>query len=347
MRHLWLWFCGYVQVCLNGRQINRFLNLCSRNGISLWKISYDAQRLVRAHVRLKDFYHLKTYLRKSKTHLKVLNKYGFPFWCYRHPRLKWMLCVIACLFVIGIYSCTYVWNIEISGNSIVSTEEILQCLKDENIIAGAKRKDINCSGIEYMLRQRYNQLGWVSVYMDHTNLCIEMKESIYDKFEDYPLDDGKRYDLVSNKDAIIYSIVTRKGKPVVEKDVSVKKGDVLVLGQCEIYDDIGEIKDIMYVCAQALVYGDVNYTYKWPMSEIEIAAWKIAEEYTNKSIAFLANLKMNQMIQKLEENGVIILDKNVMIDKEEKNIVFTGTIKTREQIGINIPVEEVREYEFE
>lgn len=347
MRHLWLWLCGYVQICLNGRQINRFLNLCSRNGVSLWKISYDTQRLVRAHVRLKDFYLLKTYLRKSKTHLRVLNKYGFPFWCHRHPRLKWMLCVIACLFVIGMYSYTYVWNIEIKGNSIVSTEEILQCLENENIIVGTKRKDINCSGIEYMLRQQYNQLGWVSVYMDHTKLCIEMKESIYEKFEEYPVDDGVRYDLVSNRDAIIYSIVTRRGSPVVEKNMPVKKGDVLVLGQCEIYDDIGEIKEIMYVCAQALVYGDVNYTYKWPMSEIEIAAWKIAEEYTNKSIAFLANLKMNQMIQKLEENGVIILDKNVMIDKEEKNIVFTGTIKTREQIGINIPVEEVREYEFE
>ena len=36
-----------------------------------------------------------------------------------------------------------------------------------------------------------------------------------------------------------------------------------------------------------------------------------------------------------------------MIEKEEKNIVFIGEIRTREQIGINISVEEQKEYEFE
>ena len=62
---------------------------------------------------------------------------------------------------------------------------------------------------------------------------------------------------------------------------------------------------------------------------------------------FYANQKISHILKKIEENGVIILDKNVMIDKEEKNIVFIGEITTREQIGINIPVEEQIEYEFE
>ena len=347
MRHLWLWFCGYVQVRLNGRQMNRFFNLCSRNGIPLWKISHDAQRMVCAHVRLSDFYQLKSYLRKSKTHLKVLKRYGFPFWCHRHPKLKWLLCILACCMALGIYSCTYVWDIKISGNSIVTTEEILECLESENIIVGIKRKEIDCTDIEYILRQRYNQLGWVSVYMDHTNLCIEMKESIYDKFEDFPIDDGRRYDLISDKDAVIYSIITRSGTPVVKKEMSVKIGDTLVLGQCDIYNDIGEIKETMYVYADALVYGDVMHIYRYPVSEIELAAWKIANVDSDVILLFFSELRMNQLVRNLEENGVIILDKNVMIDKKEKNIVFITTIEGREQIGINIPVEEVREYEFE
>ena len=347
MRHLWLWLCGYVQICLSGRQINRFLNLCSRNGISLWKISYDTRRMVRAHVRLQDFYSLKSYLRKSKTHLKVLRKYGFPFWCYRHPKSKWLLLVMMCCLVLTVYSYSYVWEIKIHGNVAVSTEEILQCLESEDVIVGIKRKDVDCTSIEYKLRQNFHQLGWVSVYINHTNLCIEMKESIYEEFEDYPIEDGRRYDLVADRDAVIYSIVTRRGTPIVEKEMSVKKGDLLVMGQCDIYDDIGEIKETLYVCADALIYGDVTYHAIYPMTELEIAGWKLAGEYSEYTLAFFSRLKLNQHIQKLEENGVIILDKNVMIDKKEKNIVFTGVIKTREQIGINIPVEEVREYEFE
>ena len=54
-----------------------------------------------------------------------------------------------------------------------------------------------------------------------------------------------------------------------------------------------------------------------------------------------------EFIEKLEQNGVIILDKDVKIERKENAIVFLGEIKVREQIGINIPAEEVWEYEFE
>lgn len=347
MRHFLLWLCGYVQIRLNGKQINRFLNLCSRNGISLWRISYDAGRMVHAYVKLHDFYKLKTYLRKSKTHLKVIHKRGFPFWCHRHPRLKWFFVIVVCIFCLGLYSYTYIWTIKISGNSIISSQDILRCLETADITTGKKRNDIDCTDVEYLLRDNFHQLGWVTVYMDHTNLCIDIKESIYDDFDDYPIEDGKRYDLVSNRDAVIYSIVTRSGTPVVHENMTIRKGDVLVLGECEIYDDIGEIKEIMYVCADALIYGDVTYHLLYPVTEIEIAALKLAGVYSNKSLTFFANEKMDHILEKLKENGVIILDKNVMIDKKEKCVVLLTEIKTREQIGINIPVEENREYEFE
>ena len=347
MRHLWQWFCGYVQICLNGRQINRFLNLCSRNGISLWKITYDLERRVRVHIGLKDFYYLKPYLRKTKTNLRIINKKGFPFWCHRHPRLKWLLVIFFCCICLLFYSYTFVWKIELHGNEKISSNELLRYLEEHEITVGMKRNAIDCTEIEYLLRQNYNQLGWVSVYMDHASLCIEMKESLYDEFHDFPIKVDRAYHLIANKDAKIDSIITRSGTAVVEATMSVKKGDILVLGQCEIYDDIGEIKEIMQVYAQALIYGDVTYNFLEPLTEIEVLSLKIAGKYNNQALEFIANQKINRFIEKIEENGVIILNKNVMIDKKEKNIVFIGEVKAREQIGINIPAEEVWEYEFE
>jgi len=347
MRHFWLWLRGYVQVRLSGRQVNRFLNLCSRNGISLWRISYDLERMVRAHVRLRDFYYLKPYLKKTKTHLRIINRKGFPFWCHKHPRLKWMLLVMLCSFCLFLYSFSFVWEIQISGNSKVSTYELLDYLEMQEIIVGKKKDTIDCSAIEYMLREEFQQLGWVSVYLDHTRLCVEIKESLYDEFKDFPIEDGRAYHLIANKDAKIYSIVTRSGAPLVEEGAIVKENDVLVLGECEIFDDAGEIKEILKVHAEALIYGDVTYIFHEPITEMEIIALRIAGVYNEKMLTTLANQKMYHYIEKLEENGVIILDKNVMIDKKKKNIVFVGEIKAREQIGINIPVEEVRENEFE
>ena len=347
MRHFIQWLCGYIQVCLRGRQINRFLNLCSKNGIALWRISYDLSRNVRAHVRLKDFYYLKPYLKKTKTQLRILKRKGFPFWCYRHPRLKWMLFGAFFALCILIYSFSFVWEIKISGNFQITNAQLMHYLNEQEIITGKKRKDINCTEIEYLLRQNFDSLSWVSVYLDHTSLCIEIKESLYDEFLDYPIEDGRQYDLVANKDAYIYSMVTRSGTPAVKERMSVKKGDILVIGKCEIYDDIGEIKDTLKVCADALIFADVTYEFIEPLSEIEIVSLRLTDSYSNRRLYAIAEWKLNEFVEKLEQNGVIILDKNVKIDRIENRIVFSGEIKAREQIGINIPVEEVWEYEFE
>jgi len=346
MRHFWQWLCGYVCVCLNGRQLNRFLNLCSRNGIHLWHISYDMEHFIRVKLRLKDFYHLKPYLKKTKTHLKLLNRRGFPFWCHRHPKLKWFFVAVLCCICMAIYSFNFVWNINITGNSNVSSQDILDYLAKQKIEVGIKSNTIDCAAVEQMIRQEFQQIGWVSVYVRNTNLYVEIKESLYEEYE-WVNDKNIQYDLVSNKDAIIYSIVTRSGTSIIKEGDYVQKGDILVVGQCEIFDDAGEVKDVLKLRADAKIIGDVTYEIFGNFTEMEILSLKISGLYSDKMLMALANQKILHFMKILDENGVIILDKNVIIDKNNKNISFSGTIKAREEIGINVLMEETIDNEFE
>ena len=347
MRHLWQWFCGYICVCCKGRQVNRFLNLCSRNGIYLWRITYDVESSLRANIRLKDFYYLKPYLRKTKTKIRILSRKGFPFWCHRHPRMKWFLCICACVLCFGFYSLTYVWKIEVTGNTSVNTQEIIQYLQENHVEIGAKKNEIDCSGIEVLLREEFHQFGWVSVYVEHTNLCIEVKESLYDTVEHYGVEFGSQYDLIANKDATIYSIVTRAGKAVVKKGQSVKQGDILVFGQNDIYDDSGSVKDTLVFQARAEIWGDVVYDIEIPLTEMEIMSLKIVGKYDDATLLGMGYRKLQWYLQRLEDYNVIILNTEGNLVKKEKNISFRARIYAREQIGINIPVEETLENEFE
>ena len=347
MRHFWQWFCGYICVCVKGRQVNRFLNLCSKNGIQLWRINYDIEHSLRANLRLRDFYDIKPYLRKTKTKLRIISKKGFPFWCHRHPKLKWFLSIVFCLCCIGIYSLNFVWKIEVKGNEKVSTQEILDCLQENEINVGLKREEVDCSKIEWILREQFQQLGWVSVYFENIQLCVEVKESLYDVLGDSQTEEGKSYHLVANKDAVISSIVTRAGNALVKAGQSVKKGDILVLGQNEIFDDSGEIKNTLYFQADALIFGEVMYDIELPLSELEIMGLKISGNYNDSMLLKLGYQKVDFIIQKMSKNGVIVIDKNIKLQKNERKISFQVKIYTREQIGINIPVEEVRENEFE
>ena len=153
--------------------------------------------------------------------------------------------------------------------------------------------------------------------------------------------------FISNKNATIYSIVTRAGTAIVKKGDLVNKGDILVLGQNEIMDDNGEVKEILYFTADAQIWGDVIYEYIFPISEIEIVSLKIADVYDDNSLLSIGYRKLEHMLTELEMKDVIILDACGEIIKEENRIYFHAKIQAREQIGINIPVEEVRENEFE
>ena len=326
--------------------MNRFLNLCARNGIELWNVKADVEHMAKANLRLKDIYLLRPFLKKTKTRFRIVKKKGFPFWCYRHKYLKWVFVVAFFLTVFYLNSLTYIWEIQVSGNEKIPTGEILELIGAEELI-GKKRSSINCTDIEYQLRENYNRMGWVSVFTDHTNLCIYIKESLYEEYVFEEEDTIQQYDYIANKDARIYSIVTRSGTALVKKGDIVQTGDILVLGQYNIFDDSGAVKGTLSVKADALIYGDVLYEYRGFLTEMELLGAKIAGEDTEHAIKTLSFLKFNQFLENLEKNGVKILAKRVMIEQNEHDIFIKGSVRAREEIGTNIPVEEQVIHEFE
>ena len=349
MERIIQWFCGYICGVLTGKQLNRFLNLCSRNGIQLWCVSYDLERCVRCHLRLKDFYHLRPLLKKTKTKIKIIKKRGFPFWCHRHPYFKWFPVLCVCVLVLFLYSRTYIWNINISGNEAISQTEIIEFLEKENITTGISCKKIDCNQIELILREHYTNMGWVSVYVDKTNLCIQIKESLYDIYdrEEALSNEKRRFDYVANKDATILSIVTRSGTPMVQTGVDVKDGQVLIQGTYDVFDDAGLVKEVQLVKGDGLIYGRTEYIIPFGLNEMEIVSLKISGLYDKDTVSIIANKKMQQIISFFEENNVYIMEKNVMIENREKEYVFYAKLTCVEEIGKHMLVEEDKFNEFE
>lgn len=69
---------GYVQICVSGGQLERFLNLCKSRRISLEKIcSRDGDRIT-GYLAMKDFFLLRPVRSKSKVHICVLKNAVCP-----------------------------------------------------------------------------------------------------------------------------------------------------------------------------------------------------------------------------------------------------------------------------
>jgi similar to stage IV sporulation protein len=196
--------------------------------------------------------------------------------------------VCSILFACFLYSQTYIWNISIEGNRVISEGELLDYLESVDIKAGIRGKEIDCSQVELKIREKYDDIGWVSVYVDQTKLCINVRESLYDTYdkEDALSDKNKRYDLVADRDGTIISIVTRKGTSLVKPQDEVKKGQPLVEGTYKVLDDAGVVKSIQSVYGDALIFAETEYIIPLPMTEIEIMSLKIADLYNENTIYF-------------------------------------------------------------
>lgn len=275
---------GYIQIKITGQEPIRFLNLCKMRGIFLWNINCNDQK-IKACMRAKDYFLLHDILRKTGTKATVMKKNGMPFYI---PRLKkkciFFLAVILVLCYLLNMS-RFIWRIDCEGNQIITDENILDFLEENDIHCGTEKKEIDIEAIEFELRKKFPQITWVCLSFQETRLLVSIKENQY-VTECYSKEESNGTDLVANKDGIIVSIITRKGIPCVKAGDTVQKGDILVRGSVPVYDEAGEIIKYQIYDADATVIAQTKQQYVHSIDNIyEMKIYTGREKYC-QSISF-------------------------------------------------------------
>ena len=135
--------------------------------------------------------------------------------------------------------------------------------------------------IEKYLRIKFDSICWASAHIEGTCLYINVEEEQFDPaiYEDTKAKD-KCTNIYSKYDATITSIVTRSGTACVKKNDEVKKGDLLVSGECPILDDNQEVTKYLYVNSDADVFGKVVYEYQKELPITENIKMKTGNNYS-------------------------------------------------------------------
>lgn len=251
---------GYLKVSLTGYAPERFLNLCSNHDILIWNLVPSEQGYC-FYISIAGFRRLRPILRKTKTKIKIEKRVGFPFYLFRYRKRK--------LFVVGIFLFAgmifwlsgYIWKIEVQGNSYLSEEVLLTFLEKERCTFGCRKSRIDCEKLEEDLRSQYENVIWASVQIYGTKMTVSIQENLLPE-ESYETASNEISDIVASKNGIITSIVTRTGTPLITQGMEVQKGDILVSGRMELYQDDGSLLDYTYDSADADIYADVIYDYK-------------------------------------------------------------------------------------
>jgi similar to stage IV sporulation protein len=166
-------------------------------------------------------------LQDSNITYKLIKRTGILAVARRY-RLRYGFILGALLFtLITFLSSSIVWQIEITGNSILSNEEVLDALGSSGLSLGTPLKDIDTDKIERSAVVNEKRLSWISVNMNGTTAYVEIRERT-------DADKAQRIqpyaNILSADDAIIVDIEVFSGMAAVKKGSYVRKGEMLING---------------------------------------------------------------------------------------------------------------------
>lgn len=256
----------YVIVNVKSNSAERFLNMCRQRKIVFWDIKKTKEGF-QAKITRKDFLRIKEICRKTGTRVRIIKKKGirFAMFCYRKHYS--FLVGIALSFAILYGFSQYVWDISFVGNSEYTDSSLLKYLGQYQIKPGILVNNVDCNMIETELRSKYNDITWVSAEISGTRLIVHIKENDGAKALETPTDQATR-DIVATQDGTVTSMVTRNGTPQVRTGDIVTKGQVLVSGVVNHYDDGKNItgQDLTMADADVWIQAVIPYDEKLPIT---------------------------------------------------------------------------------
>lgn len=268
-------FCfGCVRVRLTGGSPERFFNLCGSVGIEIWDVSF-INGDYEFFIKIRDFFSCRPFVKKSKVRLRIIKKFGLPFFLHNNKNRKlWAAGFLG--FFIFLYALSlFVWDIDYRGNTAYTDDVLEHFLESMNVACGVRKQTISCEELETALRNKFEGITWVSARLSGTRLYIHIKEN--EVMLEIPVKDETPGDLVASEDGIISSIVVRSGTAVVKAGDVVKKGQVLVSGRVPITNDAGEVVAEHYVRSDADITALVKH-----MENKEINLWHRRDEPTGR-----------------------------------------------------------------
>lgn len=241
---------GCVRIAVRGEHVEYFINALAENGVPVWDIEPKNGNLAEMKVLLRDFHVLRPLLKRTGCRVHVQGRIGLPFTLVKLYKRKFFMVGIMLFFVLLFLLSSMVWNVRVTGNEKIATEDVLEAAKKEGVrpFQWIFRLD-SPDKLSRELSIRLPGTSWIGVERKGTTITIQIVEAAEPPKQ--PLTDPRH--LVSRTDAVVTSIYAEQGRPLVEKNSRVKKGQVLISGilgvdggNTEVVVAKGEVKGLVW-----------------------------------------------------------------------------------------------------
>lgn len=221
---------GTIIIEVEGFFIERFINLCKIQNIEILDIKYITSGLISFKTSSNNFGQIKKIADKTKCKVKIKKKKGIYFVLFRYKKRKMFVYLAILVFLLMIFLSTFIFKINITGNSRISNEQIIDVLKKADVFVGKNRLFVDERKAGNMLRTEIYDIAWVGVEIKGTKVNIKIVEKTLVDDEDNEKVNGS---IVANKSGVITKIIAENGTPRLLTGSYIEKGMVAIEGVIE------------------------------------------------------------------------------------------------------------------
>lgn len=219
---------GKVKLKITGDFVERFLNLCSHNGITVWGIRKRGGAIF-LYMSVRDFKSLRKVVRGSGIHVKICKKRGTPFIFSRYRKRYGIAAGAVSFFLILNILSGFVWNIRVEGNENISDNTIISACEGLGIGEGVLARKLAPTEDKVDLQLAVDGIAWAALNIEGSILTVEVSE-----MEQPKKNDKSPCNLIANFDGVIKSVEALQGTATVTAGQAVTRGNLLVSGVVEL-----------------------------------------------------------------------------------------------------------------
>ncbi len=235
---LFRFLMGYVRVKFSGDFCERMLNLCGRNGATLWDIKKSENGNIEANISVKNFKKMREIRAKSGISVKILKRFGLPFITKKYSKRIGFAFGVATFFFLLVFLSGFIWKIEVVGNERVNDTLIIEACEELDIREGTRIKSIDTDKAKEQLLIKLNGLAWASFNIEGSRLTVNVSE-----IKNSAQNAAAPSNLLAKADGVIKRVDVKSGDCKIKVGDAVVKDDLLVSGEI-VFSESGVIKQV-------------------------------------------------------------------------------------------------------
>ena len=217
---------GYINFRAFGGFPDRFINLCTKEGIPLWNVR-NINNNITASTTVQGYLSIHTVARKSGMRVISTDKVGLKYFLRKHKTRVGILAGLVVSVIILSILTRFVWSVSVVGNTTLEEDIILSAFQKHGVKVGVPVSSIDNDEVASLVMSEIESLSWVSVNMKGSVVVIEVREKT-EAPEIY--DPSKPTNVIACEDGVILSIDVLYGNEEVKPGSAVTKGDLLISG---------------------------------------------------------------------------------------------------------------------